>query len=357
MEQKMRCSNVELLRIISMLGVIILHYNNGDIGGGFVYATSVNKYILEFIEGVCICAVNVYILISGYFLCQKKERSWKKPMKLIYYVVLYNLVMCIAKIILGDHSLTMKEILQNLLPAHYFVILYGACYMVSPMINAWIKKQGADDAKKFLYLCMVLFSVWPTAVDTLQHVAGREWPGLSTIGLSGSQAGYSIVNFMLVYAIGAYMGIFGQEALWGKQIGRMKLAIVFLCLAVIQLVWVEGFRLLGINGCSAWDYCNPIVILEATVLLSLAVSQKEFYSKRINRFAKAAFTAYLLHALFLPFAKIPVFVQKNPFVMLLHMLCVAVGIYLICYVVHVVYHALTNAIYRFIRQKSKAEGL
>lgn len=30
-----RESNIELLRILAMLGVIILHYNNRDIGGGF----------------------------------------------------------------------------------------------------------------------------------------------------------------------------------------------------------------------------------------------------------------------------------------------------------------------------------
>lgn len=30
-----RESNIELLRILAMLGVIILHYNNPSIGGGY----------------------------------------------------------------------------------------------------------------------------------------------------------------------------------------------------------------------------------------------------------------------------------------------------------------------------------
>ena len=33
--EKIRDSNIELLRIFTMLGVIILHYNNADAGGGF----------------------------------------------------------------------------------------------------------------------------------------------------------------------------------------------------------------------------------------------------------------------------------------------------------------------------------
>lgn len=34
MDKNKRQSNIELLRILSMLGVIILHYNNKTIGGG-----------------------------------------------------------------------------------------------------------------------------------------------------------------------------------------------------------------------------------------------------------------------------------------------------------------------------------
>lgn len=35
MDKSKRKSNIELLRILSMLGVIILHYNNKTIGGGY----------------------------------------------------------------------------------------------------------------------------------------------------------------------------------------------------------------------------------------------------------------------------------------------------------------------------------
>ena len=35
MDKNKRQSNIELLRILSMLGVIILHYNNKTIGGGY----------------------------------------------------------------------------------------------------------------------------------------------------------------------------------------------------------------------------------------------------------------------------------------------------------------------------------
>ena len=37
MEKNERQSNIELLRIIIMIGVVVLHYNNPEIGGGLRY--------------------------------------------------------------------------------------------------------------------------------------------------------------------------------------------------------------------------------------------------------------------------------------------------------------------------------
>lgn len=46
MENK-RKSNIQLLRIITMMGVILFCYNNSTIGGGFQYVEkgSANQYI------------------------------------------------------------------------------------------------------------------------------------------------------------------------------------------------------------------------------------------------------------------------------------------------------------------------
>lgn len=45
---KVRDSNIELLRILAIMGVVVLHYNNWNIGGGsrYVEAGSVNQTVL-----------------------------------------------------------------------------------------------------------------------------------------------------------------------------------------------------------------------------------------------------------------------------------------------------------------------
>lgn len=88
-----RASNIELLRIITMFGVIILHYNNESIGGAFKYVapSSLNYYVLDFLESVFICAVDLFVLITGYYMINTQKRSIIKPLKLIIQVIVFKL--------------------------------------------------------------------------------------------------------------------------------------------------------------------------------------------------------------------------------------------------------------------------
>ncbi len=42
-KRKLRDSNIELLRIIATMGVIVLHYINAGVGGGLKYAVNGSK--------------------------------------------------------------------------------------------------------------------------------------------------------------------------------------------------------------------------------------------------------------------------------------------------------------------------
>ena len=73
-----RKSNFELLRIISMMMIIGLHYFHSEMGGaiGQQKPNELNFYITYFLEGLFHTSVNCYILITGYFMANKKEVSY-----------------------------------------------------------------------------------------------------------------------------------------------------------------------------------------------------------------------------------------------------------------------------------------
>ena len=88
-----RDSNIELLRISCIFGVIILHYANTEIGKALLYVNheSINYYVLMFMINISICSVNLFMLISGYYLSNNFKAILIKPIKLLFAVVLFKL--------------------------------------------------------------------------------------------------------------------------------------------------------------------------------------------------------------------------------------------------------------------------
>jgi peptidoglycan/LPS O-acetylase OafA/YrhL len=83
-----RNSNIELLRIITILGVFFLHLYNPLIGGGIKLCNSqINEFLLRILESQFVCSVNLFILISGFFLSKQKGLHIVKPIKLLVQVI------------------------------------------------------------------------------------------------------------------------------------------------------------------------------------------------------------------------------------------------------------------------------
>lgn len=347
MSKRERQSNIELLRIIVMMGVIILHYNNPLIGGGFEYAGGVNKWVLYFLESVFVCAVDLFVLISGYFMCTSHKRTIIKPLELIVQVIAFRELVYIAKCLIGKDDLSAKRVVYSLIPINWFVILYITLYLISPMLNIVAKRVAECCFKRILLILMLVFSVYPTAVDILQEVTGNDIHGLSSVGMYGSQWGYSIVNFVLMYFIGAYLRLTDTK----KEPAHKRLAFI-LASALILVAWSTVNDIVGYGTeKSAWEYCNPIVIFIAVQIFLMFKEMEISCNRVINRCASASFTVYLIHNNFLGIIGIEEFVQRNAVVMLLHLFLSVLLIYLIGWAVYELYERCTRPIYKALTKK------
>lgn len=349
-----RNSNIELLRILTMLGVIILHYNNISIGGGlsFVDGDSINKYVLYFLESLAACGVNLFVFITGYYLCTSFKRDIWKPIDLVIEVIIINFVAYFIRMGCGAQMLSIKDIVAACIPSNWFVILYVALYFLSLFLNAaidWIctHKNGRIQYRNILLVLIVLFSVWPTLVDVLGEVSNREWLGLSTVGMYGSQYGYSIVNFSLAYCVGAYLRMNKK-----KTVKKRYLVLAISANTVVITTWALINDMIGYGmERSAWEYCNPLIILNSVLIFKLFEEINIPNSSIINHLAKASFTAYLLHNYFLPYIAIEKAVKANVLIMCVHMLASTVCIYMLAWIVFEIYHRIINPILTMCRKK------
>lgn len=349
-EPGIRKSNIELLRIITMLGVIVLHYNNASVGGAFKYvsASSLNYYALVFVECVFICAVDLFVLISGYFMINTQKRSIIKPLKLIIQVVAFKLAFYILALILGKTYFSIKHFAGQIIPNDYFVILYCAVYFVSPYINYVMKSLDTKQLKRMMITVILIFSVYAILADLLSDLSGTDIAGLSSIGLYGSQSGYSVVNFIMMYMIGAYIRLYETEL--NKYSNRILIPCFFV-LVIVDMIWYIGLYHCNEDAPTALSYLNPIVIMMAVVAFLVFKNIDIGYKSLINNIAKGSFSVYLAHRYMITRINIESFVNENVFLLLAHVAFSVVGIYLICWILHFVYEKVTMPFYMLIERK------
>lgn len=115
---KIRASNFELLRIVLILMVISLHYLNGKMGGALntknIALGEFNYYLSRIIESACIIAVNCFVLITGYFMCNKKKIKIGKILDLFLIVFFYNIIIYILNIAFNNVELSKNTLITFL---------------------------------------------------------------------------------------------------------------------------------------------------------------------------------------------------------------------------------------------------
>lgn len=347
MKNKARVSNIELLRILTMLGVVALHYNRAEIGGAFaiVPAGSLAQVLLYFIESIAIVAVNLFVLISGYFMCTSQKRNPWKIITLLVQVSVFSFGVYMLREGLGEGTLQIKPLVGSLVPANYFVLLYGALYFVSPYLNLVLQKKTLT--RGLLITMGLLFSVWSTVVDLATDLTGITVSGIHTISAQGSQYGYTIINFTLMYLIGGYLRLAEP-----KQAATWKLVVAFFGNALVLTLWALSGKLLNrpLDN-SAWAYSNPLVIINAVLAFVLFRRIPLGEVKWINKLAEAAFTVFLLHKEFFRFLGIEKAAISGPAVLIGHMLLSCVVIYVVSWCVFVVYRFVSRPVFAFLEKK------
>lgn len=327
-----RSSNIELLRILAVMGVVILHYNYSEIGGAFKYAVagSMNYHILYFLESLVACAVDLFVLITGYFLSDAKRVRLIKPVMLVVQVVVFSEFFYLLEVWLGQKAFSVSTAVKMLIPYNWFVFLYCTLYLISPYLNILLCSLPDKVLKKMVALLFVLFSVYPTLLDFLEQVTGSSRSGLSTIGLDGSGGGYTIVNFVFIYILGAFLK--KNTIISGNR--KKKLLIL--------LTDIIAIYIFSLHFSFSWEYCNPLVIIEATLLFSIFRSVNLGPNRAVNTIAKASFTVYLSHAFFLRYTNVEKYVVGNIFMMLFHIGVTCVIIYGISWLLYWGYTKIMN---------------
>lgn len=291
---KSRQSNMELLRIVAMLMIITLHYlDKGNVLPAFAQMSTPNHYLAWLTEAFCFTSVNLYVLISGYFLCTSKF-TFKKLFLLWAQIIFYSWV--IGSILLltgmaGEGATSFYELIFLAFPVtagHYwFATVYVLLFGIFPFANAGIAKMNKKQHRACIAVLLVIFSLWNTVLPMTIPMADNE--------------GMDIAWFLTVYVIAAYLRKYPEDL----KCKRWKYAAGYFLFC--GLTFGFGFLLLGVDRivgklggyATNWYAYNSLPVLLGSVCLFIAFIKTDIKNvkigKAINTVAGATFGVYLIH--------------------------------------------------------------
>lgn len=131
-KRKVRDSNFELLRTLSMFMIVILHIGTHGLAkyiGTSDSFSGLNELMYYFIRSLAIVAVSLYVLISGYFLS-------KSQFKLIKLINLFLEVSFFATVVYLVNVMYNLVIVKMIV---YSVIIFICCWVLSFVLNSIYK--------------------------------------------------------------------------------------------------------------------------------------------------------------------------------------------------------------------------
>lgn len=282
-----RNSNIELLRILCMLMVVVLHFNNNGANTGIVNMPEVLTTRLTWgflVEVLCIVAVNCFVLISGYFGINLKMRSLLKFYLQCFFIGLLSYLVYVGinggfcQSQCAESLFSWQTLAERLLAfSHngwWFVVSYVGLMLLSPLLNKAVENMTS---KQLLY-SVLLFSVVILYLGWYQKV-------------EPTNSGCSLISFVWIYLIGRYIGkhislqaIRNYRWCWLGGYVVACLALFGMIMLRYHCTWEMHYPL---------DYNNPFVVVAAIMLLLFFLSWS-FQSKAINWLASSVFAAYLL---------------------------------------------------------------
>lgn len=337
MEQKLpvankRESNIELLRIVLMIMVIMHHLiikaDSGDNWNKTVLLTVLSCFV--------IIAVDCFIFISGYYGIKFKIKTLISFLvQGIFYSVgtyiLYNVFLSPENFSFIDLG---KRFFPLTYPVWWFLCAFVAVYLLSPFINKGIDELKAYQSGGIILLLFYLFCNYPITGYNIY-----------------SGGGHGFVTLLLVYTIARYCG---------KYIKDIKKAIpLYVC--ILLLTFTIVFVLIILQKIEqAWRftaYNSPFIILGA-IFFFYCFKKIKLQSKIINQIAPLTFGVYLIHET--PENRIPTKALvaymdatiQNPLLTGIALVVVAVCIFTVCAGIEKVRQLICNPIVDFVDKKA-----
>lgn len=283
---KDRDSNIELLRLVCMFMIVLIHFTGYcimDCSEVFKQQSGIAILIPNLLHGLCWCAVDTFIIISGYYGIKPKAKSF---FNLYLQCAFYAGILYLIHLYLTGSHINRWCLYNTVMPFSYnpgwwFIPQYVILYILSPILNKIVE---ATNKRQFI-LFLVLMAI---VIFYFGHYRQKMLPFL--------EGGFNFINFTFLYFIGRYLALYYHSSS-SLRVQQSYYILGYVCSSL--LMGFVGWYIMT-NHLTVWNmvleinYAHPLCIL-ASVCLFLLFQTFHFRNRIVNWFGVSALAIYLLH--------------------------------------------------------------
>lgn len=274
-----RNSNVELLRIVLMLFIILWHCIVHLLGyAGFADVNSYNPIIL-ILMSFSVIGVNAFVSVSAIWGIKFKMKT---IIAFIFQALFYSLtIFGVFYFFIGKEYIE-TNLISSFFPIiteqWWFLSVYLVLFMLAPIINMGIEKLNRKELK-LIILVMLAFEV----LSPIFRV--------SSFGSNG----YNIYSFILIYLIVRYIFLYDVILTIRNNIYLYSCCSLLTFIIVASLLYIHPSAKLNNFAWHMFDYSQLLILIASISFVCLFKQIKIKNSKWINEVASLTFGIYLIH--------------------------------------------------------------
>lgn len=322
-----RQSNIELLRIILMLMIVFFHYYIHGIG--LNNNLTLNNLILQSICFAGKIAVNVFVIISGYYLINLKF-SLIKFIKFVFQIKFYDVTIMFLSMYLGYITLTKDILFKSIFPLasmNWFASVYIILYLLTPIINFVLRVVKKEILLKGIVLLFIVFIVLPS---------------LFYYKFQSNM----LVLFLILYSIGAYLRL--HCGLTANEYSCVAKKIVFfsICMCYITIFAMDVLGNLFNYTKGIFYFVSSYSVFSWTMSIGIFLWFKNLRvnnNRYINFIASTVFGVYLIHDnpliskfIWVELLKTNLFYYSETIILLLHCVLSVITVFVVCSIIEIV---------------------
>lgn len=287
---KSRNSNLELLRIISIF-MIILGHTVWETSWNESTNFSVNSFIIQNFWIGAKLGVNLFVLISGFFLSTRVKFKVKPIFKLWINVVFYSWMLLLFSFLLNLPNRNFENIIASVLPisfnCYWFITCYFFIYLISPVVNILIKEMTIYQFGSVLTAGFIYMFVFGLFFKNETAGSGNTW-----------------ITLLFVYLIGAFIRKYNIVGTFSKRkLGYISLIqILIMSISIFAVNFTEQKNILTYNPQKFAFFTNgnsPFQLIASVCIFLIFCDLKPQSNKYINKIASATLAVYMLHTNYL----------------------------------------------------------